>query len=180
MKLIDLLNKIANGEIKEDAKFRFVDKEEIHYIGEGNICFNLGALNEKIEIIEDKSNGRWKPKEGEYYWYIDTYSCFENDEWIDDDADNWRYATKNVFKTKQDAEEYFEYKTALSQAEKPFVEGENNYKISFNKSLRKLSVLGNYEVNQGTTYLGQDRDIAQAFLDKWYKQIMKYEFGIEE
>jgi hypothetical protein len=31
---------------------------------------------------------------------------------------------------------------------------------------------------QGITYLGQDKEVAQAFIDKWKEQILKYEFNM--
>ena len=176
MKLIDLLNKIANGEIKEGTKCIKDGKIDV-YTKE-----YYTMLNEEVEIIEEKQQqGRWKPRKGGHYWSIDTIGCYDNDEWVDDDADNWRYATKNVFKTKQDAEEYFEYKTALLEAEKPFVYGEFNFAIECDASAKK-PYLGwcTRIMSQGQIYLGQDQDVARAFVDKWYKQILKYEFGIEE
>lgn len=189
MKLIDLLNKIANGEIKEGTKIKIKNSKIEYKILDGDIVqandfetyFLIGRkrLNDEVEIIEEKPQGRWKPKEGEYYWYVDTYKETHKGVWLNDNSDNWRYTTKNVFKTEEEAEEYFEYKTALLKAEKPFVEEKENYFIKLEE--------GNIEV--GFTWasryaevicLGQDEEVAQAFVDKWYKQILKYEFGIEE
>lgn len=179
MKIIDLLNKIANGEIKEGTKLKFANDTEICCFEGQTMTIDVNELNTEVEIIEEKSQGRWKPKEGEYYWYINTYRETHKGVWLDDNTDNWRYTTKNVFKTEQEAKEYLEYKIALLEAEKPFVEEEENYFIKLKE--------GNIEVVYawvsrfaGVIFLGQDKDVAQAFVDKWYEQILKYEFGIEE
>lgn len=68
MKLINLLNKIANGEIKEGTKLcdvgtfvfkngRFVDENDNSYI----YVVDDEVLNDEVEIIEEQ--GRWEPKE---------------------------------------------------------------------------------------------------------------------
>lgn len=191
MKIIELLNAIVEGKITEGTQIkdnkgnifvfknnRFVDKNDNFYIFAA--CVDDEVLNNEVEIIEEKQ-GRWKPKERETYWYNDTYRETHRGVWLDDDADNWRYTTKNVFKTIQEAEEYFEYKTALLKAEKPFAYGVDNYYIWHEWDTEDTVLrFTNFEQAQGTVYLGNDFGIAQAFLDKWYKQILKYEFGIEE
>ena len=65
MKVIDLLNKIANGEkppkkIKYDNKICFYDEEKKDYYVNGDFClcedyisFNLEDLNDEVEIIEE-------------------------------------------------------------------------------------------------------------------------------
>lgn len=66
MKVIDLLNKIANGEtppkkIKYDNSICFYDEGKKDYYVDGDLClcgdyirFCLDDLNDEVEIIEDK------------------------------------------------------------------------------------------------------------------------------
>lgn len=188
MKLIELLNKRANGEIKEGTKFKFdglfytIDDIPMHKDEFKDIfCFDFNVLNEEVEIIEEKPQGRWKPDFKEKYCYIDSSGKVNYHAWDDDDIDKLLYLTKNIFKTEEEAKEYLKYKTALLEAEKPFVKNEINCKLMFSTIDRIALISENYDVmSQGSIYLGQDEDVAQAFLDKWYKQILKYEFGIEE
>lgn len=176
MKLIELLNKIANGEIKEETKCIKDGKIDV-YTKE-----YYTMLNEEVEIIEEKQQeGRWKPKEGEDYWHISAYGQPQISPWKKWRATEFLGLTKNVFKTEQEAKEYLKYKTALLEAEKPFVKNEMNYKLTFSTINRKLYLNGNYDdMSQGSVYLGTDINVAQAFIDKWCKQILKYEFSIEE
>jgi len=191
MKLVDLLNKIANGEIKEGVEFKHIGGERIYKVDNGKITNNgfetlyvLGekSLNEKIEIIEDKPKGRWKPKEeGATYFSINDWGAIFQTHYNNAPKDWFRILNKNVFKTDSEAKEYLEYKTALSEAEKPFELGECNYSISFDIERKTLCLcFSSVIMEQGTIYLGTDEDVAQAFIDKWRKQILKYEFGIEE
>ena len=175
MKLIELLNKIANGEIKEGTKCIKDGKIDV-YTKE-----YYTMLNEEVEIIEEKQQGRWKPKYGEQYWYVDYNGKVSSDPWFNDEYDKVCSLFKNVFETKQEAEGYLAYKTALLEAEKPFEYGIDNYYI-YHQWDTEDTVLRftSFEQVQGTVYLGNDFGIAQAFIDKWYKQILKYEFGIEE
>ena len=181
MRIIDLLNKIANGEIKKGAKLKFANDIGIYCYEGQTMTIDVNDLNTEVEIIEEKKQGRWKPDFDEEYWYI--YNSGEVDcyTWVDDNVDNFLYLTKNVFKTKQEAQEYLAYKTALLEAEKPFEYGIDNYYI-YHQWDTEDTVLRftSFEQVQGTVYLGNDFGIAQAFIDKWYKQILKYEFGIEE
>ena len=180
MKIIELLNKIANGEIKKGTKLKFANDTEIYCFEGQTMTIDVNELNTEVEIIEEKPQGRWKPK-AEFYWYINNYGEVHRYTWVDDDADNFLYLFKNVFKTKEEAKEYLKYKIALLKAEKPFVYGEFNFAIECDASVKKPYLGWNTRImSQGQIYLGQDKDVAQAFVDKWYKQILKYEFGIEE
>lgn len=180
MKIIDLLNKIANGEIKEGTKLKFANDTEFCCFEGQTMTIDVNELNTEVEIIEEKQQGRWKPKK-EKYWYINNCGEVHCNTWVDDDIDNFLYLFKDVFKTKQEAEEYLEYKTALLEAEKPFEYGEYNYFISVDIERKTLYLdFLSTTMDQGTIYLGTSEDVAQAFVDKWKKQILKYEFGIEE
>lgn len=52
LKLIDVLNKIANGELKEGTKFSYQNREGVYEDNEDCIYFRLKDLNEKCELIE--------------------------------------------------------------------------------------------------------------------------------
>lgn len=185
MKLIDLLNKIANGEIKEGTKIKkgLVFKNGTLYWEDTIVTFTgitQKGLNVEVEIIEEKQQqGRWEPKEeGTAYFSINDWGVIFQTHYKNSPQDWFRILNKNVFKTDSEARKYLEYKTALLEAEKPFVEGKENYFIRLEEGNIKLAFT--YSRYAGIIFLGQDKDVAQAFLDKWEKQILKYEFGIEE
>lgn len=148
--------------------------------------FNTGFLfdkNVKFEIVEEeKAKGWFKPKHGEKYWYLDydgdIYSDnFDSEFW----GDKYKLEIHNCFRSEEEAWEYKEYKEDLRKAEKPFVFGETNYSIIYNFNNEELRLFESYDVKrQGTTFLGQDEEVAQAFIDEWKDCILKYEFDIWE
>lgn len=54
-------------------------------------------------ILEEVTEERWKPQDGEGYWYVDGYGELMKDEWSDCvyDEDLWKYG--NCFRTEQEA-----------------------------------------------------------------------------
>lgn len=47
---------------------------------------------------------RWKPKEGEIYWYVDGDCCINNLIFTNDDFDNSKTGAYNCFQSKEQAE----------------------------------------------------------------------------
>jgi hypothetical protein len=181
MKLIELLNKIANGEIKEGAKFKFVKYPQMYGVGIDYFVFGTANLNDEVEIIEEKQQqGRWKPKEeGTAYFSINDWGVIFQTHYNNAPQDWFRILNKNVFKTDSEAKEYLEYKTALLEAEKPFELKKDNWYFALADGKVEV-VQGDWFQQAVIIFLGQDVAVAQAFVDKWYKQILKYEFCIEE
>lgn len=147
--------------------------------------FNTGYLfdsNVKFEIVkEEKPKGWFKPKISENYWTIDSYGEFDWKTWINDEIDNYRYNNHNCFRSEEEAREYLEYKTALREAEKPFVRDIRNWHICYCTGEEKLILDWNDSLKkQGVTYLGQDKEVAQAFIDEWKDCILKFEFDVWE
>lgn len=198
MKSHELVEKINNGEIKDGTKieFRLTRKEPAYiYYRNKNLVYgersngagqfvDIGLLldsNFEFEIVEEHK-GWFKPKQiDEVYWYINSFGDVDWAYWKDNKQDKYRYGNHNVFRTKEEAQEYLEYKNALKEAEKPFIKGDCNYYFYYIINREEIELQPDYNcINQGSTYLGQDRDVAQAFIDKWKPQILKYEFDVWE
>ena len=73
----------------------------------------LAALTEAAELIkqaidasemEAKPVGRYKPKYGEEYWFIDSTGDIVSDKWIGAHSSESRYALGNVYRTKEEAQ----------------------------------------------------------------------------
>ncbi len=141
----------------------------------------LFSKNANFEIVEEKK-GWFKPKYGEKYWFID----YDGDIYSDNFdsgffGDEYKLQTHNCFRSEEEAREYLEYKKALRKAEKPFVVGKDNWYIIFDTLTSKLCFDWNTTMKkQGVTYLGTDKEVAQAFIAKWKECILKYEFDIWE
>lgn len=142
-------------------------------------------LGEEIEKLEKGNTGRWELEKGEEYWYIDADGDMNWHYWRDDDIDNWTYINHNTFKTKEDAQKYKDYILARAEYTYEFLkeEWENDnitkYNIFYDYFYNKLCVNCSYSLRYTNLYF-KTKEKAQEFIDKYEKQILKYEFGIEE
>lgn len=146
--------------------------------------FNTGFLfdkNVKFEIVEEEK-GWFKPKEGEEFWFITKDGNINTTEYDGNYyGDRYMVLTHNCFRSKEEAREYLEYKKALRETEKPFKRYEKNYFIQYDTDGEELYCeYDEVYKTQGTTYLGQDKEVAQAFIDEWKDCILKYEFDVWE
>lgn len=188
---LELTAKIYAKEIENGTKIRAI-KENGDSV---NLEFRAGKLNWEIGTfntgflfdknvkfeIEEKAKGWFKPKEGDRYYFVDAYNEIDYCYWNDDVIDDIRYENHNCFRSEEEAWEYLEYKKALREAEKPFVSDIRNWHICYCIGEEKLTLDWNNNIKkQGVTYLGQNKEVAQAFIDEWKDCILKYEFDVWE
>lgn len=90
-----------------------------------------------------------------------------------------------IFKTKEEAQEYadylkarYEYSYEFSKEELKDIEKEKYY-IYYDYSEEKLEVFHCYYYGRLNQIYFKTEAQAQAFIDKYKKQILKFEFGIE-
>ena len=147
-------------------------------------------FNEKIDELKreyKEKNEKWIPEEGEEYYFIDEelnvgWNWFDND-----DTDEVIFKYNKVFKTEEEAEEYADYLKAKKEYSYEFSEEEwKNTNIIYKHYIYydfndKAFYIGSAEYcgRIGTIYF-KTYEKAQAFIDKYKKQILKFEFGIEE
>ena len=142
--------------------------------------FDLFFKEVEFEIVEEHK-GWFKPVEDDYYYYIDHAGMIRRDVWKDSGLNYYHYNHHNCFRSREEARECYEYREALKEAEKPFEINRDNYFIRLNSDGDDLFLDRHFICQyQGITYLGQDEEVAQAFIDKWKDCILKYEFGIFE
>ena len=92
------------------------------------------------EKVEEKTAKRWRAENGGEYWFLNTLSeiiCSEED---NQNSDNFRYASGNYFKTKEEAKRYLNYILTRQKVKDRIAElnaledGEHGY-IQFNRTL---------------------------------------------
>lgn len=64
---------------------------------------NLANLEKRFAKYEYKQE-RWKPKEGEWYGYINDYNAISSKLWEGNNIEELRYETYNVFHTRTETE----------------------------------------------------------------------------
>ena len=145
-------------------------------------------FNNKIDELKreyKEKNEKWVPEEGEEYYFVDEEL---NIGW------NWFGVTdeailkyNKVFKTEEEAQEYADYLKARKEYSYEFSEEEwKNTNIIYKYYIYydfndKAFYIGSAECcgRIGTTYF-KTYEKAQEFIDRYEKQILKFEFGIEE
>ena len=147
-------------------------------------------FNEKIEELKreygiEKSK-KFIPKERETYYYINQMFkvCFTRNEMTVTDIEFLKY--NKVFKTKEEAQEYADYLKSRETYSYKFSKEEWKdasilkhviYLDTINQDIFIESTSIQYYMN--SIYF-KSRGKAEEFIDKYKKQILKFEFGIEE
>lgn len=149
----------------------------------------LIELQKEFEVFKNKeekeNKGRIPKYETDYYYYDRDTESVEDSIWIYDDADQTRLKNKVIFKTFEEAREYAEYIRAKKEYSYEFSkeEWENDdirkYIISYGYDCEELDIDFSYCFrNSGQIYF-KTKEKAQEFIDKYEKQILKFEFEIE-
>ena len=147
-------------------------------------------FNEKINKLEEKKkkekSGKWIPKFGKNYYYVDSALGCHYSKFVSTVFDNDILKYGKIFKTEEEAQEYANYLKARKE-----------YSYEFSKEEWKDDSIYKYYIycvfDDKSLYVGSNifferiggiyfktEAQAQAFIDKYKKQILKFEFGIEE
>lgn len=83
-----------------DAEYHKADSEEVRQFYELLHKYGKDWDAEKKQLVDWK----WKPKDGEDYYYIISNGIVHLSTWFDYKVDNSRFSIGNCFKTKEEAE----------------------------------------------------------------------------
>ena len=137
--------------------------------------------------MEKEKSSKWIPKENEVYYYVNmSYLNVDGNGWYNDRKDNTIIKYNKIFKTKEDAQEYAAYLKARKEYSYEFSreewesDGIDKYSIYYDYDYNNVMIgLCNTFRNLNQIYF-KTEEKAQEFIDKYKKQILKFEFGIEE
>lgn len=150
----------------------------------------------QIEVIEDKIKKlqkeveklkakEWIPEKGEYYWLLncalDTINYYHNST-----VDEKIIKYNKIFKTKEEAQDYADYLKAKKEYSYDFSTEEWNdgrtkkYSVYFDFCNKQLYVDKNYCANYIGRIIFKSKEKAEEFIKNYRKQILKYEFGVDE
>ena len=146
-------------------------------------------FNEKVDELKreyKEKNEKWIPEEGGRYYFVGidlTVCCSIN---LLDSIDNLRFEFIKIFKTKEEAQEYADYLKARKEYSYEFSreewesDGIDKYSIYYDYDYNNVMIgLCNTFRNLNQIYF-RTEEKAQEFIDKYKKQILKFEFDIEE
>ena len=146
-------------------------------------------FNEKIKELKreyKEKNEKWIPESGERYYFVNIDLTVGYSINLLDSIDNLRFEFIKIFKTKEEAQEYADYLKARKKYSYEFSKEEwentNIYKhyiyYDFDDKVFYIDS-SEYCGRIGTTYF-KTYEKAQEFLYRYEKQILKFEFDIEE
>ena len=137
---LEIVEMIARGEAPNKIKYNKTifdwDKELKNYFNDLDVSVHLlGKLNDDFEIIKEEQKV-WKPKEGEFYYYIDDDGGIAFKKWQGIYTDLFRYRTGNCFKTYEETEKVLE-KIKIYMQLKIYALEHNTEKINWHFGMQK-------------------------------------------
>ena len=147
-------------------------------------------FNEKIDKLKEEYKGekssKWIPKSGEIYYFVNIDLSVSYSTNLLDSIDELRFEFIKIFKTKEEAQEYADYLKARKEYSYKFSKEEWKdvsilkhviYLDTVNQDIFIESTSIQYYMN--SIYF-KTREDAEKFINKYKKQILKFEFDIEE
>jgi hypothetical protein len=153
----------------------------------------IAEIGKKIEDIENKiakkkvETGRWKPEEGDTYWFINDIGDICKSTWDNVNTDRKRYLIGNCYQTKEECEfarEKLKVIAELKAYKEPksrVWDGRNvHYHIYYNCNMEKVDIGGVQVVKQNEIYF-ESREKAQQAIDAIGEdRVKKYFLEVEE
>lgn len=139
----------------------------------------------KKEYQREK-NGKWIPNYGEEYFFLNARLQIYNDNNYEYEEDKNAIKYNKVFKTYEEAQEYADYLKARKEYSYEFSKEEwenieiNKYTLYYNYEHKKIYITSFSCCRDNNRIYFKSREETQAFIDKYRKQILKFEFDIEE
>lgn len=132
------------------------------------------------ELKESKKEGKWKPKEGEIYWFRNINGFRDWDAWTDKVEDEFRYNNIPIFPTQTACERYWHFMDTVKEKSYEFSKEEWE-----NTDIVKYYIRYDYEDNYwkvdytfvvrdlGKIYFKTEED-AQYIIDNFKDELMEY------
>lgn len=160
------------------------------------ITQTLSRVKEDLQKIADTNkeenkkkevNKRWKPNWGENYFRIDAFNDITSLEWNNDAFDNKCYNTRNIYKTKEEAEFELERKQIIIELQN-YADDHNGeiahpsdaFWLAFDEDDMSITVEMESYLPPVGTVLFSDADTAYDAIEAiGENRILEYMFGID-
>jgi len=148
-------------------------------------------LNELKEFKLKEPKKMWKPEKNQIYYFVNAEGFICECVWWDDEEDNYRYSTNNVFKPKKEAEEYRK-KIEFQSKFKNFLKERNNeldwndynqskWYMYYNHYRKEIMFLDEtFNKNQGTIYASSEQILEDAIAEIGEDNVKKYVLEVED
>lgn len=131
------------------------------------------------ELKESKKEGKWKPKEGEMYWFrctdCDYLGCINKGTY-----DEWRIKHLPIFQTKEECVKYWKFRDAVKEKSYEFSREEwknlniNKYSIYYNFSEKEWHIGYDWVDKSLYEIYFKTKEDAQYIIDNFKEELLKY------
>lgn len=144
----------------------------------------IAEIEKKIE--EKKSEtGRWKPEEGDKYWFINDIGDIYKSEWNNVNIDKERYSIGNYYRTKEEANFAIEKLKVIAEL-KEFAEPKDrkwdgiisHYFFCYDYDEEEIAISYNCYW-KGTIYFESEEKAQQAIDAVGEERVAKYLLGVD-
>lgn len=165
-----------------ESTFYFDDTFSLVYVDgyEANDGTLRALLSGEIKVEKLKKEP-WKPKYGEYVWYVGDFGNIIRASYYNCKDEDYLINHHSVFKRAEEAKDYKWFLDKVDEYKKPFKYGEKNcYFVCNCKSNLVFYEWIWSQKNQGVTYFGGEENIKNFIEEVEGERIKKYMFGIWE
>lgn len=139
----------------------------------------LGRLMRGVVIKKVKPKGRYIPKKGECYWYIDLRRDIARDQYFSKISESLFKHTL-VFRTKEEAEDYRWFLDKVDEYKKFFLEGDINHYFYYTLKNKRIGISWNDDFMHNNVYFGTRENIEEFRNVVGDELIKKYMFDVWE
>lgn len=147
---------------------------------------HLQKLGEEIEKLKQEQKqaktGRWKPKSGDDYWYIDNNGYTLEGTWTDSFRDNRRYSIGDIFRTEEESEfesERLEVIAELKEYASEFVKDSKNWDFYWSYYSKKIKYIWSDKQKHPVLYFRTEEIAQQAVEAVGEDRVKRYYLGVE-
>ena len=136
---------------------------------------------ELAELKESKKEGKWKPKDGEKFWFRNVRG--ESESYIHEDffnSDEWIINNIPIFPTKEECERYWHFMDTVKEKSYEFTELDwrdddiKKWVIQYDYMINRLVVVDHLYIKHFGMVYFKDKESAQYIIDNFKDELMKF------
>lgn len=156
----------------EELRFQINNCEKY---GHSDIYVDLEMAKQWLRTF-DKPKGRYIPRKGEYYWFVDIYGGIIESRY-NTEQDEFAIKHNLVFMTKEEAIDYKWFLDQVDKYKKEFVKDKYNYCFYLDVDYKRLEIDYNQQFKYDLTYFGDGENIEEFRNVVGDERIKKYFFN---
>lgn len=134
--------------------------------------FLLGKY--EVEKVKEKL---WKPKYGEYGYYINEFGHVNLFYYDASEGDDYLIEHNMIFETKKEANDFKWFLDKVDEYQRPFVPNQDNHFVYFDVDLGIVSIMNhNHSFIHGVVYFGDEKNCTNFIKLVGEERIKKYMF----